>query len=161
VSNARLLVVGDTPDNALLQDPKGAQRLVKAIERCGKGTVRFLGNVEDDTLWNCYAAASALIFPLVRVKGDVEGFGMVAIEAAACGTPTVAFSVGGVPDAIADGRSGILVAEDDYPAFADAVIALCNNAQPTAAECRTHARRFSWSVFRDNLLAVFDRDHKT
>jgi len=161
VSNARLLVVGDTPDNALLQDPKGAQRLVKAIERCGKDTVRFLGNVEDDTLWNCYAAASALVFPLVRVKGDVEGFGMVAIEAAACGTPTVAFSVGGVPDAIADRRSGILVAEDDYPAFADAVIALCNNAQPTAAECRTHARRFSWGVFRDNLLAVFDRDHKT
>ena len=99
--DAMLLVVGDFPDNALLQDAEGAERLMKAIERCGRDTVRFLGAVEDDVLWNCYAAADALVFPLIRVKGDVEGFGMVAIEAAASGTPTVAFPVGGVVDAVA------------------------------------------------------------
>lgn len=118
--DAMLLVVGDSPDNALLQDPKGAERLTNAIERCAKDTVRFLGAVDDDVLWNCYAAADALVFPLVRVKGDVEGFGMVAIEAAASGTPTVAFPVGGVVDAVADGVNGLLAPEGDYEAFADA-----------------------------------------
>jgi len=47
--------------------------------------------------------------PLIRVDGDVEGFGMVAIEAAACGMPTVAFLVGGVIAAVAEGVNGCLV----------------------------------------------------
>jgi phosphatidylinositol alpha-1,6-mannosyltransferase len=152
--DALLLVVGDSPDNALLQDPRGAKRLMKAIEGCGDNTVRFLGAVEDDVLWDCYAAADALVFPLIRVKGDVEGFGMVAIEAAASGTPTVAFPVGGVVDAVADGRSGILVAEGDYRAFADAVVSICNTGRPGGVECRAHAKLFGWDVFRKKLLSI-------
>jgi phosphatidylinositol alpha-1,6-mannosyltransferase len=98
-----LLVAGDSPDDALLKDPAGSANLLEAIERIGRDSVIFLGTVDDATLWHCYAAAEALVFPLIRVKGDVEGFGMVAIEAAASGTPTVAFPVGGVVDAGADG----------------------------------------------------------
>lgn len=152
--DAILLVVGDSPDNALLQDPQGAKRLMKAIEGCGDDTVRFLGTVEDDVLWDCYVAADALVFPLIRVKGDVEGFGMVAIEAAASGTPTVAFPVGGVVDAVADGRNGILVAEGDYPAFADAVVSICNSGRPGSVECRAHAKSFDWDIFRKKLLSI-------
>jgi phosphatidylinositol alpha-1,6-mannosyltransferase len=152
--DALLLVVGDSPDNALLQDPRGAKRLMKTIEGCGDNTVRFLGAVEDDVLWDCYAAADALVFPLIRVKGDVEGFGMVAIEAAASGTPTVAFPVGGVVDAVADGRSGILVAEGDYRAFADAVVSICKTGRPGGVECRAHAKLFGWDVFRKKLLSI-------
>ena len=159
--DAILLVVGDSPDNALLQDPKGAQRLVNAIERCGKDTVRFLGSVEDDVLWNCYATADVLVFPLIRVKGDVEGFGMVAIEAAASGTPTVAFPVGGVVDAVADGVNGTLVPEGDYRAFADAVVSICNGGPPGSSTCRTHALEFSWDEHGQKLLAAisFDAEH--
>ncbi len=158
VPGARLVVVGDSPDNALRRDSRSAQRLVSLVRTYSDEDVQFMGGVSDETLWECYAAADVLIFPLVRVKGDVEGFGMVAIEAAACGTPTVAFSLGGVTDAIADSRSGILVAEDDYRTFADAVIAVCNSGRPSAAECRTHARQFSWSVFREQLLGVLATD---
>jgi phosphatidylinositol alpha-1,6-mannosyltransferase len=153
-SAALLLVVGDSPDDALLQDPKGAKRLMGAIERCGKDTVRFLGAVEDDVLWNCYAAADALVFPLVRVKGDVEGFGMVAIEAAACGTPTIAFPVGGVVDAVADGVNGVLVPKGDYEAFADAVVSICEGGPPGASDCRNHAEKFSWDVHGQELLSI-------
>jgi len=153
---ALLLVVGDSPDDALVQDPKGAKRLVEAIERFGNDSIRFLGSVEDDVLWDCYAAADTLVFPLIPVKGDVEGFGMVAIEAAACGTPTVAFPVGGVVDAVADGLSGSLVTEGDYGAFADAVVSICEGGPPSASDCRNHALRFSWDVHGQKLLAAMD-----
>lgn len=152
--SAILLVVGDSPDSALVQDPHGARQLMSAIERSGTDTVRFLGAVEDDTLWDCYSAADALVFPLVRVKGDVEGFGMVAIEAAACGTPTVAFPVGGVVDAVADGLSGSLVAEGDYEAFAAAVVSICDGGPPSPSDCRKHAEKFSWDVHRRGLLSI-------
>ena len=155
---AVLLVVGDSPDDALKRDSRSAQQLISLIKSYDDDAVRFMGSVSDETLWQCYAAADVLVFPLIRVKGDVEGFGMVAIEAAACGTPTVAFSVGGVPDAVADGRSGILVAEGDYPAFAGAVDAVCNSAKPSAAECSAHAQNFSWDVFGANLISVLADD---
>jgi len=155
---AVLLVVGDSPDDALKRDSRSAQQLISLIKSYDNDTVRFMGSVSDETLWQCYAAADVLVFPLIRVKGDVEGFGMVAIEAAACGTPTVAFAVGGVTDAVADGQSGILVAEGDYPAFASAVDAICNSAKPGAAECSAHAQKFSWSVFGVNLIGVLADD---
>jgi phosphatidylinositol alpha-1,6-mannosyltransferase len=154
--DAILLVVGDTPDDALLKDSKGTKRLMNAIERCGKGTVRFLGVVDDDTLWNCYAAADTLVFPLIRVQGDVEGFGMVAIEAAASGTPTVAFPVGGVVDAVADGISGSLVPEGDYRSFADAVVQICKGGPPSSSACRNYAQNFSWDKHAERLLAALN-----
>jgi len=63
-----------------------------------------------------------------------------------------------VTDAVADGQSGILVAEGDYPAFASAVDAICNSAKPGAAECSAHAQKFSWSVFGVNLIGVLADD---
>lgn len=156
--NALLLVVGDSPGNALLQDPKGARVLVSAIERCGKDTVRFLGAVDDQMLWDCYAAADTLVFPLIRVSGDVEGFGMVAIEAAASGTPTVAFPVGGVVDAVADGVNGVLVPEGDYDAFSDAVVSIIAGGPPDTSECRAHALEFSWDKHGQKLLDALNFD---
>lgn len=154
--DAVLLVVGDSPDDALLQDPKGARRLIEAIERSENDAIRFLGTVNDDVLRDCYAAADALVFPLIRTRGDVEGFGMVAIEAAACGTPTVAFPVGGIVDAVADGVSGSLVPEGDYEAFAAAVVSICNGGPPSRSDCRHHAEKFSWNVHREKLLSILN-----
>ncbi len=154
--DAVLLVAGDSPDDALMTDPDGATRLLQAIERHGQETAHFLGTVDDETLWNCYAAAEALVFPLIRVSGDVEGFGMVAIEAAANGTPTVAFPVGGVVDAVADGVNGVLVSEGDYEAFADAVVSICRGGPPSRKACRTRAENFSWEAHGQKLLAALD-----
>jgi len=153
-TDAVLLVVGESPDNALLNDPEEAQRLTKAIQRCDEDTIRFLGAVADEELWNCYAAADALVFPLIRVVGDVEGFGMVAIEAAACGTPTIAFPVGGVVDAVADGVNGLLVPEGDYSAFTDAVVSICKGGSPNRSVCRGHAEKFSWDSHGKKLLSI-------
>ena len=153
---ALLLVAGDSPDEALSVDIDGGNRLLKAVEHVDQDTIRFLGKVDDDVLSNCYAAADALVFPLIRTRGDVEGFGMVAIEAAASGTPTVAFPVGGVVDAVADGVNGLLVPEGDYEAFADAVLSICQGGPPSRTSCRAHAEKFSWKAHERNLLAALD-----
>ena len=158
--NAILLVVGDTPDDALLKDSSGAKRLMEAIDRCRADTVRFLGAVDDENLWNCYAAAHTLVFPLIRVKGDVEGFGMVAIEAAAAGTPTVAFPVGGIVDAVSQGANGLLVPEGDYQAFADAVVSICQGSPPSSSDCRNHALQFGWEAHGRKLLAALEFNGK-
>jgi len=154
VPTVMLLVAGDKPDDALLKDADGGKQLLRAIENTSKDTVAFLGTVDDEVLWNCYAAAEALVFPLIRVGGDVEGFGMVAIEAAASGTPTVAFPVGGVVDAVKDGVNGVLVDEGDYQAFADAVISICQGGPPSGSSCRNHAETFSWEAHGKKLLGA-------
>ena len=66
-----------------------------------------------------YAEADALVFPVLELPGDVEGFGMVALEAAAHGLPTFGFRSGGVPDAVQEGRTGELVSASDYGGLAE------------------------------------------
>lgn len=130
-----------------------AAQQVKPID-----TVRLLGGVDDAMLSQLYAAADVFVFPVLERAGDVEGFGMAALEAAAHGLPTVAFAVGGVPDAVANGRSGRLIAPKDYAGFADACADLLSGkAKQLRATARQHAADFSWPRqvvrLRDALVA--------
>jgi phosphatidyl-myo-inositol dimannoside synthase len=88
-------------------------------------------------------------FQFNKAIHDIEGFGMVAVEAAAHGLPTVAFSVGGVPDAVSDGCCGKLIRPNDNISFAQAVIELIKEGaspKPTD-ECRKFAELFQWNEF--------------
>lgn len=154
VNDALLVVVGDSPENALARDRSGTRAIQEALQACPDGSVRFLGAVDNTLLWQCYAVADVLVFPLIDVEGDVEGFGMVAIEAAASGTPTVAFAVGGVVDAVADGVSGKLVPAGDYTAFSEAVIATLRDKTPERELCRAHAGNFSWDRHQQALQFI-------
>jgi D-inositol-3-phosphate glycosyltransferase len=95
---------------------------------------------------------------VVMVPSHSESFGLVAVEAQACGTPVIAAKVGGLRTAVADGVSGILV-EGHHPAdYAQAVRNLFNTPRLRAALARggvTHARRFGWAATVDRLLAVY------
>lgn len=148
-----LLVVGGGPTDALARPGAGGASVEELLEREDlRERVQLTGPVDDATLARAYSEADALVFPLREVPGDVEGFGMVAVEAASHGLPTVAFSVGGVPDAVAPGRSGLLVEPDDHDAFARAVLELLSGRSPVTAEaCREHARGFAWSRFGERL----------
>lgn len=111
--------------------------------------LRLLGRVEDDTLVQAYRSSQLHIFPVMDLPGDVEGFGMVAVEAAAHGLPTVAFAVGGVPDAIAPGVSGLLVPPGDYQALARAVVEILEgrHVEIDTDRCQGFASRFGWEHF--------------
>lgn len=150
-----LVVVGDDPTNSL-NKLKEQAAILQTIEDTGLAdNILFLGEIDDHELQLCYSEASVLIFPLVDIRGDVEGFGMVAVEAAACGTPTVAFRLGGVEDAVAD-DNGCLVAPGDYHGFAEAVLEILTELSPTAARCRQHAQRFAWQNYHAQIRGIID-----
>ena len=150
---AILLIVGDNPDQSLNRLGE-ANEVIKAVADTGMGeSVRFLGKVNDEELLCAYAAADVQVLPLIDVPGDVEGFGMVAIEAAALGTPTVAFDLGGVPDAVST-DNGALVPAGEYSVFAEAVVRILATAKPGSASCINHAQGFSWEIFDEKLEAA-------
>ena len=88
--------------------------------------VRFLREVPDDQLPAIYNLADLFAMPnrVLPDSQDVEGFGIVFLEAGACGKPVIAGRSGGVPDAVLDNQTGILVDGDDIPAIAAAAIAV-------------------------------------
>jgi phosphatidylinositol alpha-1,6-mannosyltransferase len=153
--DALLLVVGGEPKDALSARSQTRESIRKAAEQAGVGEhVRFLGEITDRKhLSTIYMASTLHVFPVRELPNDPEGFGMVAIEAAACGTPTVAFATGGVVDAVADGRSGRLVHPGDYAAFAAAVVSMLNESNGMRATCIEFAAGFAWSSFG---LRIFD-----
>ncbi|MFA5033621.1 MAG: glycosyltransferase family 4 protein [bacterium] len=90
--------------------------------------VVFTGKVSQEELAGLYKAANVFVMPSIEksvsegVKG--EGFGIVYIEANACGTPVVAYKTGGVSEAIIDGVTGILVEQGDSKKLAESIIKL-------------------------------------
>ncbi len=155
VPDAQMVVIGDEPKHALRHTPGEWAKVVEALEESGLGSViTFLGPQDDDTLSSSYMAADAMVFPVQDIPGDIEGFGMVAIEAAAHNLPTVAFAVGGVPDAIKEGVSGNLIPTGNNADFAQAVIRLLMRKAGTDFSPRRHAESFCWENFGERLRSL-------
>lgn len=156
IPNLVLVLIGEEPQKALRSSGDELQRVLAAAKSIGlEKHVTTLGAVDDATLAMAYRESDLLIFPVLDLPGDVEGFGMVAVEAAAHGLPTVAFAEGGVPDAIKEGVSGYLVSPGDYVGFAGAVIR-CLDEKSTGwrDRCIEHARDFSWDIFGEKLRKI-------
>ena len=155
--DAMLLVVGEEPDQALLKSSGETARVIQRLDALGlHQSVRFLGSPDDQALSMAYFAADVLVFPVQQQVSDNEGFGMVAIEAAAHGLPTVAFAAGGVPDAVADGVSGWLLPPADYPAMHATVVACLQGdaGVVSAGSCRQFAEGFAWPMFASRLSSM-------
>jgi phosphatidylinositol alpha-1,6-mannosyltransferase len=160
--DALLVVIGEEATDAL-HSHKGSEReriLAAARKADVERSIRFLGRCDEADLGAAYQAAQVHVFPVLDEPGDVEGFGMVAVEAAAHGLPTVAFAVGGVPDAIDEPASGTLIASGDYGRFADAVVAwLGNESRPEQAQtCRAFAAGKDWNAFGNQLRSALRND---
>lgn len=150
-----LVVIGDEAPDALTGAGTGGRAALQALaaELGLSANLRLLGPCNDDTLSQAYFAADVHVFPVRDMPGDVEGFGMVAIEAAAHGLPTVAFAVGGVPDAVSPGHSGHLVQPGDYAGFAQRTCELlaAGRDTPLRASAREFAANFRWQRFGERL----------
>lgn len=145
------LVVGADATRSLAHHERLQDRMRRAVrELCLEPHVRLLGEVDDDTLRELYYAADLFLMPALDIRGDVEGFGIVLLEAALAGLPAVATRVGGIPEAVADGRSGILCAPGDRDGLTAAVTGLLRedeHRRQLAAGARTRAlNEFDWPV---------------
>lgn len=117
--------------------------------------VRLEPAVTQDVLADWYAAADAVCVP-----SHNESFGLVAIEAQACGTPVVAARVGGLATAVADGVSGVLVDGHDPRHYADALHPLLTDRahrDELGAKAVAHAAGFGWDATVDRVLEVYAR----
>lgn len=153
--NAVLVIIGDEAPDALNGAGTGGAARIRALAH-GLGLdrhVRMLGTCSDMMLSSAYAAADLCVFPLCEIPGDVEGFGMIAIEAAAYGLPTVAFDVGGVADAVADGRSGWLVPAGDYSAMVERIdqVLMVGRTPDVRRQAQDFAEAFDWGHFGSHL----------
>jgi len=156
--DARLVIIGDEAPDALAGAGTGAWSRLRA-DAAAAGlvhAVHHLGPLPDAELAAAYVASDVHVFPVREVVGDVEGFGMVAVEAAAWGTPTVAFAVGGVPDAVEEGVSGTLITPGDTAAFARAVVDAITRRPYQRDAVAAFAAHFAWPHFDERLAAVLD-----
>ncbi|MEI6622540.1 MAG: D-inositol-3-phosphate glycosyltransferase [Actinomycetes bacterium] len=117
--------------------------------------IRFEPPACRDNLTDWYRAAD-----LVCIPSYSESFGLVAVEAQACGTPVVAAAVGGLHTAVADGRSGILIDGHnpaDWSATLTQLIAQPRLREALSSGAREHASRFSWNTTASATIDVYRR----
>ncbi|MCB0932102.1 MAG: D-inositol-3-phosphate glycosyltransferase [Mycobacterium sp.] len=146
----RVLVAGGASGTGLAA-PDGLARLAADLGIADR--VTFLPPQSREQLANVYRAAD-----LVAVPSYSESFGLVAVEAQACGTPVVAAAVGGLPVAVADGRSGSLVNGHDPDRWAAAIAALlASDARQLGRAALAHAQQFSWDNTVEGLLGSYRR----
>ena len=109
--------------------------------------VEFVISPDDAALRTLYRTCRALIFP------PEEDFGIVPVEAQACGTPVVALARGGSLDTVLDGRTGVLVEEQRAEEFAEALKQALQEGHFQPDDCRQNAERFSERLFRNRFRA--------
>jgi len=140
-----LLVIGDGPLRPELEARAGRAPLA--------GRVRVLGRVSDEQLVEAYRAADVAVVPTLAV----EGFGLVVLEAAACGTPSIVTDVGGLPEAAAGLDRSLVVAPGDAGALAARLRSASRGALPTRAEARSYAEGHDWQALADRHRRLYER----
>ncbi|HSH62152.1 MAG TPA: glycosyltransferase family 4 protein [Acidimicrobiales bacterium] len=146
----------DQPDAVLLLAGEGRERGDLERRRANllhPDHVRFLGPVNDDRLLALYQAADCSIVP----TRALEGFGLVTLESAACGTPAIVTDVGGLPDGVRDLDPTLVVPADDADALAARILAAAAGDLPNRAATRAHAERFSWEGVARRHIEIYER----
>jgi phosphatidyl-myo-inositol dimannoside synthase len=142
------LVTGEGPTTLEIQ---------AAVDRHGlQGRVRMLGKVPEETLRVLYRGGDLFVMPNIPVPGDIEGFGVVMLEAGMCGLPVLAAELEGISDVVSEGANGHLLPSGDVDAFVAAVMryrqdrgALVRIAEAAASHT---AANFTWAAIADQML---------
>jgi glycosyltransferase involved in cell wall biosynthesis len=157
----RIVGVGDLTEQLKQQaEAVGSRKLEVGSE--SPADIIFTGKLSPEDLANEYRTANVFTLPaIVDHKGDTEGLGVVLIEAMELGLPIVASNVGGIPDVVVNGESGILVPEKDPVALANAFKRL--EADPTLIQKLLAGARkridkcFTWDGIIERQVEVYKR----
>jgi glycosyltransferase involved in cell wall biosynthesis len=145
-----VLIAGDGPERPALER--------QAVELGIGGRIRFVGRLADDELVDLYRAANLCVVP----SRALEGFGLVVLEALACGTPVLATDVGGLAEALGPLASPLLVPGTDAQTLTPRLSRALTDADwlPSAARCRARAEEFSWTRSATRHAAVYEQAHR-
>jgi glycosyltransferase involved in cell wall biosynthesis len=122
---------------------------LERLQRLGGDDVEFLGWRSDEEIRQLYREATAVLLP------GIEDFGMVPVEAQACGTPVVALDAGGARETVVDGHTGVLVADRSVDAFADG-LTRARRLEFDRDAIRQHALQFSRERFLNQFRQAVD-----
>ena len=137
----KLIVIGDGPDR-------------RRVRSNAASNVQFLGHVDRKVLIDHMQRAKAFIF------AAEEDFGMVVVEAQACGTPVITFGRGGATEIVIDGQTGVHFAQQTAPCIAKAVQRFESQASSfDPQKIRANAERFSIERFRSEFTQIVDRQY--
>jgi len=153
------VVVGGDATASLAHRERLRDSIVARVEALGLGDhVEVRGEIPDEELLRCYQRADLFVLPVLDLPGDVEGFGIVFLEAALAHTASVSTRVGGIPEAVLDGKSGVLVAPGDHEGMAHAILGLLSDPSrreqlATAGEARARSE-FAWECVTARYLQL-------
>ena len=153
--NVCLSVIGGNPEGDEETPDAEMTRLQAMREQYGlTDLIAFIGKRSQDTLPYYYSAAVAVVIP-----SHYESFGMVALEAMACGTPVVASHVGGLAFLVQDGVTGYTVPVDEPQALADRLITLLQNQDLRArmgSQAASFAKQYGWENISARILQLYE-----
>jgi D-inositol-3-phosphate glycosyltransferase len=149
-----LVVIGGDPDSSL-ENMSSEMRKIKALckELGMEDLVLFLGKRAQETLPYYYSAADMLIMP-----SYYESFGMVALEAMACGTPVIVSQVGGLPYLVQNGKTGFVVPSGDPEVLVDPLNQLMNDnelRERLGNQAAAYAKNYSWELIAKKINKVY------
>ena len=151
-SKVRIVICGGLSGTGL-DHPDSLMQLVKELNLIEN--VIFLPPSTREKLATLYQAST-----LVAVPSYSESFGLVAVEAQACGTPVIATNVGGLKTVVADNLSGLLVNGHDPRTWAEALAQISLNeklSNELSSGARMHASKFSWDKTVEGLVQVYEK----
>ncbi len=154
-----LVIIGDDSHNGALESKQhaGERRRLQALtgDLGVQRQVRFVGSVDQGTLAAYLSLAEVCVVP-----SYTESFGLIALEAAACGTPVVAARVGGLPTIVKDGLTGFTLVSHDPALYADRIARLLQDEELRRCFSRRSqmvATQFTWEETVARLLSEYAR----
>ncbi len=151
---AYLAIIGGDP-NASPEEMTAEMTRLQSLcdDLCMKHLVVFLGKRSQDTLPYYYSAAEVLVMP-----SHYESFGMVALEAMACGTPVIASQVGGLAFLVQNGQTGFHVPDGDHEALCEKLTRLLSDhdlRHQMGQNAHRYACEYAWETIAGRIVSVY------
>ena len=154
--NQYLVIIGGNSEVEAARADTEMARLQKMCVEIGIGDlVLFVGNRSQDALPYYYSAADTVVMP-----SHYESFGMVALEAMACGTPVVASQVGGLAFLVKDEQTGYVVPDNDPEALAEKLSDLLENPalrEKLGKQAAEYARGYDWEIIAARIAGLYNQ----
>lgn len=150
--NVQLTIVGSGPLE------KKLKKLIKVLRI--QNNVKIIKNISDDKLLRLYNSSDLFVLPsIVDSQGNTEGLGVVLLEAMACKLPVIGSNIGGIPDIIQDGETGLLVTEKDISELSRAILDIIEDEKLrkklSIKGYDSVQEKFSWEKISKSYLNIY------